>query len=135
MAKHSGVAGSCAACLIASAGLSERKRGQLRLQVYESSVSFSSVFLSLFCLTDGSFLQQIYLHHAGRRQQLKASPLWNKWDQRDMYYLLCYLRGLAFLPCSLGGFSKSTEPQQTCGEHLIGFGEQGAGAREGFRWY
>lgn len=46
-----------------------------------------------------------------------------------MHYPLCYLRGLASLPCSLGGFSKSTEAQQTCREHLIGFGEHGAGAR------
>lgn len=93
------------------------------------SLSVLSLFLSLSLLSDGWIVSlQIYLHHVQRRQQLKVPLLWNKWDQRDMHYLLCYLRGLASLPCSLGGFSESTEPQQTCREHLIGLREHVAGA-------
>lgn len=93
------------------------------------SLSVVSLSHSLAFLSDGWIVSvQIYLHHVRGRQQLKAPLLWNKWDQRDTHYLLCYLRGLGFLPCSLGGFSKSTAPQQTCREHLIGFTEHGAGA-------
>lgn len=121
--------------MIASGQSCLSKRGQRRLQVYEYSVSICSLSpalslaLSLSLLSDGWIVSlQIYLHHVRRRQQLKVPLLWNKWDQTDTHYLLCYLRGLASLTFSLGGFSKSPEPQQTCREHLIGFGEHGAGA-------